>query len=256
MLPNLRVAVAGVLASLLLIVTAFGLAATVRIAQRAKVGPIEPTNVLAYAGTEDWERARNTPHTVPADTWVREPDGIAVAALPERPTFTSSDPTPTATSEFKSEPTSEATSQPTSEPKPPSPPPRVSLFAQRRTAIATRVRSVILEPTYATAAPVDLSTNPLAPPEPHRDPITTASNPPVPGDEKAVETTQVSSNPDIEGRSSEPAPGPSAALQPSLEEPPEPSTTATETHAPLKTTNVRTKRKKLARHLEIGRAHV
>src|SRR5436190_21668109 len=59
MLPNLRVVVAAVFASLLLILTAFGLAATVRIAQHAKVGPIEPARMLAYAETDDWELIGN-----------------------------------------------------------------------------------------------------------------------------------------------------------------------------------------------------
>src|ERR1700704_1236491 len=55
MLPDLRVGVAAVLTGLLLIVTAFGLAATVRLAQHAKIVPIEGPRALAYAEPDDWE---------------------------------------------------------------------------------------------------------------------------------------------------------------------------------------------------------
>ena len=55
MLPNLRVVVAGTLLGLVLIVTAFGLAATVRIAQHTITGPIDAPRALAYADPEDWE---------------------------------------------------------------------------------------------------------------------------------------------------------------------------------------------------------
>ena len=64
MLPNLRVAVAAVLAGLLLIVTAFGLAATVRIAQNAKIGPIERPHALAYAEPDNWGHRQTEPGPV------------------------------------------------------------------------------------------------------------------------------------------------------------------------------------------------
>src|SRR4051812_21135296 len=55
MLPDLRVGVAAVLAGLMLIVAAFGLAATVRLAQHAKIVPIEGPRALAYAEPDGWE---------------------------------------------------------------------------------------------------------------------------------------------------------------------------------------------------------
>ena len=55
MLPDLRVGVAAVLTGLMLIIAAFGLAATVRLAQHAKIVPIEGPRALAYAEPDDWE---------------------------------------------------------------------------------------------------------------------------------------------------------------------------------------------------------
>src|SRR4051812_25529825 len=57
MLPDLRIGVAAVLTGLLLIVAAFGLAATVRLAQHAKIVPIEGPRALAYAEPDGWEVA-------------------------------------------------------------------------------------------------------------------------------------------------------------------------------------------------------
>src|ERR1700704_5995735 len=55
MLPDLRVGVAAVLTGLMLIIAAFGLAATVRLAQHARIVPIEGPRALAYAEPDDWE---------------------------------------------------------------------------------------------------------------------------------------------------------------------------------------------------------
>src|SRR5436853_5237014 len=55
MLPGLRVGVAAVLTGLMLIVAAFGLAATVRLAQHAKIVPIEGPRALAYADPDGWD---------------------------------------------------------------------------------------------------------------------------------------------------------------------------------------------------------
>src|SRR5262249_4565494 len=54
MLPDIRFAIGAVLASALLIITAFGLAATVRIAHHKTGGPFEAPRVLAYADPMDW----------------------------------------------------------------------------------------------------------------------------------------------------------------------------------------------------------
>jgi hypothetical protein len=54
MLPDIRFAIGAVLAGALLIVTAFGLAATVRVAHHRTVSPFESSRVLAYADPIDW----------------------------------------------------------------------------------------------------------------------------------------------------------------------------------------------------------
>ncbi len=56
MLPDLRFAVSAVLASTLLIVTAFGLAATVRVAQQRATSPDDTLRMLVYADPVDWGR--------------------------------------------------------------------------------------------------------------------------------------------------------------------------------------------------------
>src|SRR5947207_2875150 len=84
MLPDLRVAVAAVLASLLLIVTAFGLAATVRIAQHAKIGPIEPPRALAYADPGDWELRAHATRALPLEPTRFGPAAAESDATPER----------------------------------------------------------------------------------------------------------------------------------------------------------------------------
>ena len=56
MLPDLRFVVGAGLALALLVVTAFGVAATLRFAHRAKVGPLEASRSLAYAG---WNQFQN-----------------------------------------------------------------------------------------------------------------------------------------------------------------------------------------------------
>src|SRR2546430_1778852 len=84
MLPNLRVAVAAVLAGLLLIVTAFGLAATVRIAQNAKTPVLDPphqekTTSVAAASALTRTDPERTDEPAPV------PDG-ASGPLPSRET--------------------------------------------------------------------------------------------------------------------------------------------------------------------------
>src|SRR5262245_66649404 len=54
MLPDIRFAIGAVLAAALLIVTGFGLAATVRVAHHRTVSPFEASRVLAYADPVDW----------------------------------------------------------------------------------------------------------------------------------------------------------------------------------------------------------
>jgi len=54
MLPDIRFAIGAVLAGALLIVTAFGLAATVRVAHHQTVSPFETSRMLAYADPIDW----------------------------------------------------------------------------------------------------------------------------------------------------------------------------------------------------------
>jgi hypothetical protein len=54
MLPDIRFAIGAVLLSTLLIMSALGLAATVRIAHHRAVGPLEASRVLAYSDPADW----------------------------------------------------------------------------------------------------------------------------------------------------------------------------------------------------------
>ena len=56
MLPNLRFTVGAMLATALLVVTAFGIAATLRLAREAKTGPLETSRSLAYTDQTDWNQ--------------------------------------------------------------------------------------------------------------------------------------------------------------------------------------------------------
>src|SRR5215471_1849882 len=64
MLPDLRFAIGAVLASALLIVAAFGLAATVRVAHHQSVTADDPWRTLSFNDPTDWgllaERSRTT----------------------------------------------------------------------------------------------------------------------------------------------------------------------------------------------------
>ena len=56
MLPDLRFVLGAALATALLVVTAFGVATTLRLAHQAKVGPLEASRSLAYADQTDWNQ--------------------------------------------------------------------------------------------------------------------------------------------------------------------------------------------------------
>src|SRR5438874_6472644 len=56
MLPDFRFMIGAALATLLLIVTVFGLAETVHIAQQAKISPLEPSRPLAYSDPSGWNQ--------------------------------------------------------------------------------------------------------------------------------------------------------------------------------------------------------
>jgi hypothetical protein len=56
MLPDLRFVIGAGLALALLVVTGFGVAATLRLAHQAKMGPLEASRSLAYAGQTDWNQ--------------------------------------------------------------------------------------------------------------------------------------------------------------------------------------------------------
>jgi hypothetical protein len=95
MLPDLRFAIGAVLASALLIVTAFGLAATVRIAHHRTEGPLEAPRILAYSDPMDWG---------PRPDALRRLDDLRVNdALLERLAAIPADRTPTAAPEPASE---------------------------------------------------------------------------------------------------------------------------------------------------------
>ena len=59
MLPDLRFVIGAGLALALLVVTGFGVAATLRFAHQAKMGPLEASRSLAYAGQTDWNQFQN-----------------------------------------------------------------------------------------------------------------------------------------------------------------------------------------------------
>jgi hypothetical protein len=89
MLPDLRFAIGAVLASALLIVAAFGLAATVRVAHHQSATPDDPWHTLSFNDPTDWgllaERSRptTTAKTEPPDVPLRD----LAAATPD-PAFT------------------------------------------------------------------------------------------------------------------------------------------------------------------------
>jgi hypothetical protein len=66
MLPDLRFAIGAVLASALLIVAAFGLAATVRIAQHQAATPDDPWRTLAFTDPNDMGLLADRPQHTPA----------------------------------------------------------------------------------------------------------------------------------------------------------------------------------------------
>src|SRR5262249_25610465 len=90
MLPDLRFAIGAVLASALLIVAAFGLAATVRVAHRQAATPAatpdDPWRTLAFTDPTDWgllaDRSQPTPAKAPAKTEAPEvsPADLAVTS--------------------------------------------------------------------------------------------------------------------------------------------------------------------------------
>jgi hypothetical protein len=87
MLPSLRFVFGAILASLVLIVTAFGFAATVRLAhQTAKVGPFEPVRTLAYADVADWNQFYDADGTRRFDGMTRRTHITAIDTLFERAT--------------------------------------------------------------------------------------------------------------------------------------------------------------------------
>ena len=93
MLPDLRFAIGAVLASALLIVAAFGLAATVRVAHHQSATPDDPWHTLSFNDPTDWgllaERSRPTTaaKTEPPDVAPSVPLGDLAATTPD-PGFT------------------------------------------------------------------------------------------------------------------------------------------------------------------------
>jgi hypothetical protein len=99
MLPDLRFAVGAVLAAALLVVTALGVAATLRLAQQAKLGPIEPSHGLAYADQSAWTQFNDPPaskRSVDFEQPVEGGDSVPIsdAAPAGMPTPLASLPTP------------------------------------------------------------------------------------------------------------------------------------------------------------------
>jgi hypothetical protein len=104
MLPDIRFAIGAVLASALLIVTAFGLAATVRVAHHKTGGPLEAPRILAYADPIDWGPRPDALRRLD-DFRINDPLLERLAAIPvDPPGIRLSDPTPTADREPAGEP--------------------------------------------------------------------------------------------------------------------------------------------------------
>jgi len=102
MLPDLRFAVGAVLAAALLVVTALGVAATLRLAQQAKLGPIEPSHGLAYADQSTWNKVNGPAATSKRFAEFEKPvegDSMPTSAvsLADTPTPLTSLPTPDVT---------------------------------------------------------------------------------------------------------------------------------------------------------------
>lgn len=80
MLPDLRFAIGAMLAGALVIVMAFGLAATVRMAHHRTAGPADASRLPAYAVPADWSDLATEPRQFPVVT----PDAPDDHALPDR----------------------------------------------------------------------------------------------------------------------------------------------------------------------------
>src|SRR3954447_4109857 len=84
MLPNLRFALGAILASLVLVVTVFGLATTVRLAHYTKVAPFDTTRSLAFADFGDRNPFYDPEAARRHDTMAERTDVAAIDAALER----------------------------------------------------------------------------------------------------------------------------------------------------------------------------
>jgi hypothetical protein len=101
MLPDLRFAVGAMLAAALLVVTALGVAATLRLAQQAKLGPIETSHGLAYADQSAWNQFNGPGASKRFEDFGKPVEGDSMpmsdAALAGTPTSLASLPAPDVT---------------------------------------------------------------------------------------------------------------------------------------------------------------
>jgi hypothetical protein len=176
MLPDLRFAIGAVLASALLIVAAFGLAATVRVAHRQAAMPDEPWRTTAFADPTDWgllaDRSQPTPAKATAKTEAPE--------VPADLAGTSADPDTTGAIN-KSEPPSEAveTGERLAAPGPPP-----ATVTRRATDVAPTPGEPAADPSQTKSVEIA-----AAIPQPAAEPVQAAPAP------RRVETPSVNDEP-------------------------------------------------------------
>jgi hypothetical protein len=94
-MPDLRFTIGAVLATALLTVTAFGVTATLRLAQHAKLGPLDLARSLAYSDSSDWNQFADPTATRRFEELMRPVEGVT---MPITEVTTTSGPVPAAPS--------------------------------------------------------------------------------------------------------------------------------------------------------------
>jgi len=113
MLPDLRFVLGAALATALLVVTAFGVATTLRLAHQAKVGPLEASRSLAYADQTDWNQFQDPTATRRFEDMTRAIDSESVQPSLEPPADVATGaPQPVAPSPILETPAPDTTSVP------------------------------------------------------------------------------------------------------------------------------------------------
>jgi hypothetical protein len=90
-LPDLRFVIGAALATALLVVTAFGVAVTLRLSHQAKVGPLEASRSLAYADQTDWNQFQDPTAARRFEDMTRPIDGESVQPSLDPPAGTATE---------------------------------------------------------------------------------------------------------------------------------------------------------------------